>query len=686
MKLKSYSAGSWAGGAGSGTPLFNAVNGEFIAEAGSEGLDFKAMVDYARNVGGPNVRRLTFHQRAAMLKMLAVHLQTKKDVFYELSFASGATKFDAWVDIDGGFGTLYTYSGKGRRELPDKTFFLDGETESLSKGGTFVGRHICVPLEGVAVHINAFNFPCWGMLEKFAPTFLAGMPSIIKPATLTSYITEAIVREIINSGILPEGTLQLVCGSLGNMLDYLTGQDVVSITGSAATGRKLKQHPSIIDNAVRFNMESDSLNFSMLGLDATPDTQEFRLFIKEVVREMTIKSGQRCTAIRRVIVPEQWTEEAIDELKKSFAEIRIGDPRVDGVRMGPLAGQTQVEEVSRSVQELKKQAEVVLDGNASFAPVGKGTDKGAFFPPTILFSSNPLLQKAPHEIEAFGPVCTVMPYKALDDAIELAKMGRGSLVGSIFTADDGQAREIVMGTAAYHGRIMIVNSESAAESTGHGSPLPHLVHGGPGRAGGGEELGGIRAIFHYMQRTALQGSPTTLANITNVWIKGAKREEDMIHPFRKFFEEIEPGDCLYTHGRTITEADIVNFSGVSGDFFYAHSDITALEGSIFDGRCAHGYLVISAAAGLFVDPKRGPVLANYGIDELRFIQPVYVNDTIRVILTCREKISKDVKEGEIPQGVVKWDAEIINQRNEQVAQATILTLVKKKADVNPITI
>lgn len=678
MKLKNFAVGRWVEGNGPGASLFHAVTGEEIATATSEGLDFAAMLDFARKTGGPALRKMTFHDRALMIKALALHLTAKKQMFYALSAATGATKSDSWVDIEGGIGNLFVYASKGRRELPNETFFVDGKQEAISKGGTFTAQHICVPLEGVAIHINAFNFPCWGMLEKIAVNFLAGMPAIVKPATATSYLTELMVQEIIASGILPSGALQLICGSTGNLLDLVTSQDVVTFTGSAETGKKLKTHPAIVDNSVRFNMEADSLNCSILGPDATPDKEEFKLFIKEVVREMTTKAGQKCTAIRRIIVPSTLAEAVIKAISSRLMTNIIGDPAVEGVRMGPLANKAQVIDVKGKVAQLLKVCELAHGNYDSFEVMGADKNKGAFMPSMLLYCNDPLKKTEPHSIEAFGPVSTVMPYNSSAEAVELAKMGKGSLVGSVFTADDGFAREIVLNTACMHGRIYLMNAEAAGESTGHGSPLPHLVHGGPGRAGGGEEMGGIRGMFHYMQRTAIQGSPTTLSKITNTYLTGAKKTEDVIHPFRKYFDELRIGDSLTTHKRTVTETDIVNFANISGDNFYAHTDVTSLEGSIFTSRVAHGYFIISAAAGLFVDPKKGPVLANYGLDELRFIKPVYVGATIGVRLTVKEKISKEKRENEQAQGVVKWLVDVYDETGETIALATILTLVAKK--------
>jgi oxepin-CoA hydrolase/3-oxo-5,6-dehydrosuberyl-CoA semialdehyde dehydrogenase len=677
MRLKNYVQGEWVDGSGRLTDLFDAVTGEKIAEAGTGGIDFRGMVEHARGVGGPNLRRMTFHARARMLKALAIHLTAHKEEFYAISTATGATKGDSWIDIDGGIGTLFAYASRGRREFPDETFYVDGGMEPLSKGGTFVGRHICVPLEGVAIHINAFNFPVWGMLEKLSTTLLAGVPAIVKPATVTSFLTEAVAKRMVDSGVLPSGAFQLLCGSAGDLLDHLESQDAVAFTGSATTGRMLKQGRAVVEHNVRFNQEADSLNYSMLGPDARPGSDEFDLFVKEVAREMTVKAGQKCTAIRRTIVPAAMVDDVVAALRKRLAGVKVGDPRMEGVRMGPLAGRTQVGEVASSLAKLRAAAELVHGGDDDFEVVGADRERGAFFPITLLYDDRPFDRTAPHDVEAFGPVNTVMPYASLDEAIELARMGKGSLVGSLFTADDAIAREVVMGTAPYHGRLMLVNRHSAKESTGHGSPLPHLVHGGPGRAGGGEEMGGVRGVLHWMQRTALQGSPTTLAAVTREWMAGGAQKHDRVHPFRKHFEELEIGETLLTHRRTISEADVVNFAGISGDFFYAHMDDIAARDSIFERRVAHGYFVLSAAAGLFVDPAPGPVLANYGLDNLRFVKPVYIGDTIQVRLTCKQKTAKEDREGQIPQGVVAWDVEVTNQDGEAVAVYTILTLVKR---------
>ena len=680
MKLQSYALGEWVTGTGEATDLVHAVTGEKIAEASSEGLDFRAMAEYARTVGGPKLRAMTFHERARMLKAMAQYLMARKDRYYQISAATGATKADSWIDIEGGIGTFFAYSSRGRREFPDETFYVDGAMEPLSKGGTFVGRHICVPLEGVAVHINAFNFPCWGMLEKLAPTLLAGVPAIVKPATVTSYLTEAMVRDMIEAGILPAGALQLICGSTGDLLSHLECQDAVAFTGSAATGRLLKETPAIVANAVRFNMEADSLNCSILGPDAIPSTEEFDLFIKEVVREMTVKAGQKCTAIRRTIVPAGAEEAVVKALRARLDKIVIGDPAVEGVRMGPLASRGQVKDVRARAAELRHAAELAYGGNDDFAVVGADRERGAFFAPMVLVCDRPFAHHEPHDVEAFGPVNTVMPYKSVDEAVELARLGRGSLCGSLFTADARVARQLVLGVAPYHGRIMVLDRTSAGESTGHGSALPSLVHGGPGRAGGGEEMGGARGVLHYMQRTAVQGSPSMLAAVMDQWMPGAAEKRDLVHPFRKHFEELEIGETLITERRTITDADILAFAELSGDFFYAHMDDAAAQASIFEKRVAHGYFVLSASAGLFVDPAPGPVLANYGLDNLRFVKPVYIGDTIQVRLTCKQKTAKETPEGGIPQGVVAWDVEVKNQNDEPVALYTILTLVRRRAE------
>ncbi|HVZ48458.1 MAG TPA: phenylacetic acid degradation bifunctional protein PaaZ [Gemmatimonadaceae bacterium] len=678
-RLQSYVCGEWVAGTGKAAPLVHAVTGVAFAEASTGGVDFKRVVEYGRSVGGPKLRAMTFHQRALMLKAMAKHLMERKDEFYRVSAATGATKRDGWVDIEGGIGTLFAYASRGRREFPNETFHVEGVTEPLSKGGTFVGRHICVPLEGVAVHINAFNFPVWGMLEKLAPTLLAGVPAIVKPATLTSYLTESVFAEMIASGLFPEGAIQLLCGSAGDLLDHLDEQCAVAFTGSASTGQMLKGTKAIMTHNVRFNQEADSLNFCMLGPDAAPGTEEFDLFIKEVANEMTTKAGQKCTAIRRTFVPEAMLTEVMGALSKRLAGVKVGDPAVEGVRMGPLAGRPQVDEVQKSVNRIASVAERVFGKPDEIDVIGADAKKGAFYPTLLFYSKDPFGASEPHDVEAFGPVNTVMPYKSVDDAIDLAKKGRGSLCGSLFTADDAVARQVILGTAAYHGRLLTVNRNCARESTGHGSPLPHLVHGGPGRAGGGEEMGGVRGVLHYMQRTALQGHPTTLTRVVHEYMQGAQQNTSGTHPFTRHFEELEVGDTLITGTRTITLEDVEKFAALSGDVFYAHmNDDEARAHGVFERRVAHGYFIISAAAGLFVEPSLGPVMANYGMEGLRFTKPVYPGDTIHVRLTVKQKTAKETPEGGVPQGVVAWDVEVKNQAGEACAIYTILTLVRRR--------
>ena len=674
--LQNYALGQWAAGSDKGQELFNAITGEVISTVSSKGLDFGAMCNYARTVGGPKLRALTFQQRGLMLKALALHLQSKKEDFYKVSWATGATRTDSWVDIEGGIGNLFTYASL-RRQFPNETFCYDGDVAKLSKNNTFIGHHICVPKEGVAIHINAFNFPVWGMLEKVAVNWLAGVPAIVKPAALTSFLTEAVVKEIIASKILPEGALQLICGSANGILDHVQSQDIVTFTGSASTGKMLKAHPRLLQEAVHFNMEADSLNCCVLGTDVTPAMPEFDIFIKEIAREITTKAGQKCTAVRRIIVPENMIEDVQIALGKRLAQNVIGDPNTEGVRMGSLAGMSQLVEVKEKVELLSKTQKIIIGNFENFEVKGADKNKGAFMPPIIFLNDKPFTNTDCHNIEAFGPVSTLMPYKTIEDAIELSKMGMGSLVSSIITADNSIARKYTIGAACMHGRILVLNAECAKESTGHGSPMPLLVHGGPGRAGGGEEMGGKRGVFHYLQRTAIQGSPSTITAILNQYQQGAKQIEKDIHPFRQYFEDLEIGETLITAKHTITEADVVNFANVSGDHFYAHTDVTALEGTIFTGRVAHGYYILSKAAGLFVNAKKGPVLLNYGIDECRFTKPVYMGSTIGVRFTCKEKIVQEKKnEEDIAKGIVKWLVDVYDETGETVAIATILTMVK----------
>ena len=671
-KLGNLALNTWIEGDGDGTLLTSAVDGEPVARITSGGLDFAELLRYARRTGGANLRKLTFHERAEMLKRLAKYLMEHKKEFYALSTATGATRADSWVDIDGGISTLFVFSSKGRREMPNDYVYLDGPPEHLSRNGTFVGQHIYTPKLGAAIHINAFNFPCWGMLEKLAPTLLAGVPAIVKPASSTAYLTELMVRRIHASGILPDGALQLVCGSVGDLFEHLNCQDTIAFTGSKNTAEFLQQHPRVISESVAFTAETDSLNSSILGPDALPGTPEFDLYIKEVTREMTSKAGQKCTAIRRIIAPATIAGSVAEALAKSLGEVRIGNPASKDVDMGALASQGQRDEVRGRVNELSHQASIVYGGSDDFDVVDADAAKGAFFMPTLLHCEKPLTSPAVHSVEAFGPVSTILPYSGLDEAIELSRLGEGSLAGSIVTNDDRVARELVLGTAAYHGRMVIINRDCAAESTGHGSPLPHLVHGGPGRAGGGEEMGGIRGVKHYMQRTALQGSPQTLTAIGRRWIRGADQNDPGVHPFRKTFEQLSIGDTTVTDSRQVTLEDIQHFAEFTGDTFYAHTDEeAAAKNPFFDGRVAHGYLILSFAAGLFVDPDFGPVLANYGVDDLRFAQPVNYGDTLKVRLCCKQKTLRvDTGYGE-----VRWDAEVTNQDEEVVAQYDVLTMV-----------
>ena len=678
MQLQNYVTGKWMNGRGEGQPLFDASTGELVATATSDGLNFEDMLNYGRKVGNKNLRKMTFQERGRMLKALALYLMDRKENYYEVSYKTGATRIDSWIDIEGGIGNLFANASL-RRKFPDLPYYTEGDPVGLSKGGTFMGHHILVPKEGVAVHINAFNFPVWGMLEKCAVNWLGGMPAIVKPATLTSFVTEVVVKDIIASGILPEGALQLICGSARTILDHVNYQDVVTFTGSASTGIKLKSNPNIIREAVPFNMEADSLNSIILGQDAAPGTPEFDLFVKEVRKEMTVKCGQKCTAVRRIIVPADYMEDVQIAIGKSLTGLAIGDPRTEGVRMGALAGQEQVKEVKDKLGELLSFSQLVYGDLESFEVTHGSKEKGAYMAPILLRNDRPFEQIGTHEIEAFGPVSTMMPYKDMDEAIELARKGKGSLCSSIVTFDDKIAREYVVNAATHHGRILVLNRESAKESTGHGSPMPLLVHGGPGRAGGGEEMGGMRGVKHYMQRCAIQGTPTTLSHITQQYQYGGKYIEDVRHPFKKYFEELEIGETLITHKRTVTDADIVNFANVSWDHFYAHTDATSLEGTPFTQRVAHGYFVLSAAAGLFVDAAKGPVMLNYGLEECRFTKPVYPGMTIGVRLTVKEKVAQEKREDEdYTKGIVKWLVDVYDETGETVAIATILTMVKMK--------
>jgi oxepin-CoA hydrolase/3-oxo-5,6-dehydrosuberyl-CoA semialdehyde dehydrogenase len=679
ISLENYAEGKWVKGATSSDTLYNAITGEAIYSAGSDGLDFDAMMKYARSKGGKALRRMTFHERGRMLKALAMHLLSKKEEFYKISAMTGATRIDSWVDIEGGIGNLFANASL-RKNFQDETYYVDGSAVKLSKNNTFIGHHIMTPLQGVAIHINAFNFPVWGMLEKIAVNLLAGVPAIVKPATITSYLTEAVFKEIIASGILPEGALQLICGSARGILDFVQNQDVVTFTGSAETGRKLKSHPRLISEAVPFNMEADSLNCCVLGTDVSTDMPEFDLFIKEVAREITTKAGQKCTAIRRIIVPEDKVEDVKIALGKRLLSTTIGDPSVEGVRMGPLAGISQRDDVMGKVKELMQHQEIVIGHLEEFNVTGADKNKGAFMSPIVFYNDKPFEKTACHDIEAFGPVSTIIPYRELDEAVELSKMGKGSLVCSIATASSKVARDFTLEAANMHGRILVLNAECAKESTGHGSPMPLLVHGGPGRAGGGEEMGGMRGVMHYLQRTAIQGSPSMITAITNVYQQGAKGNIEDVHPFQKTFDDLQVGDQLLTEKRLITSEDIDRFADLSGDHFYAHMKDTNFEGTMFTHQVAHGYFIISVAAGLFVDSySMNPVLLNYGIDELRFTKPVYPGTNVQVRFTCKEKIPSDARdENDVPKGIVKWLVEILDETDEPlVGLATILTMVKK---------
>ena len=675
IPLESFVAGRWQAGSGDFLDLHDATTAEVISRASSAGVDFAAMLTHARGVGGPNLRALTFHERAGLLKALAKALTEQKEALYRLSYATGATKGDAWIDIDGGISTLFVYASKGTRELPNDRVFLDGGVEALARGGSFVGQHICVPLEGAAVHINAFNFPVWGMLEKLAPALLAGVPAIVKPATVTSYLAELVFHRIIESGILPAGAVQLICGGVGDLFDHLTCQDVVCFTGSASTAQRLKTHPVIVANAVRFTAETDSLNSSILGPDATRGSAELDLFVAEVAREMTVKAGQKCTAIRKAFVPAGCAAEVLEALRARLAATTVGDPRLEQVKMGPLASAGQRREVLAQLGQLQLEAQTVLDGKPGDV-LGADPQKGAFIAPVLLYCEDPGAAARIHSVEAFGPVCTVLPYDNADQAVSLARRGGGSLVGSVFTADEEFAGHAVAGLAPFHGRLLVVNRHCAKESTGHGSPLPHLVHGGPGRAGGGEEMGGIRGVLHYMQRTAVQGTPDVIRAVTRRWVKGALQLDPGMHPFQKPFGALNIGDTFNSAERLITLQDIDRFAELSGDRFYAHMDEEqARRNPLFGGRVAHGYLLVAAAAGLFVHAPYGPVLANYGIDGLRFVKPVKPGDRIKVRLTCKEK---SLRAG-TGYGEVRWATEITNQAGETVAAYDVLTMVSEKA-------
>ena len=674
---QSYILGQWTEGKGVETSLYNAINGEELGSVSSDGFNYADILEYGRKTGGRPLRKMTFQERGRMIKALALHLLTKKKHYYEVSAWTGATKIDSWIDIEGGIGNLFANASL-RKQFPDLPYYVDGVAAPLSKEGTFIGHHIMVPKQGIAVHINAFNFPIWGMLEKIAVNLMAGVPTVVKPSEYTCYLTEVMVRDIIASKILPEGALQLVCGLGRGIIDHVQSEDTVTFTGSASTGKILKSLPQIVNNSVSFNLEADSLNATILGEHAVPGTAEFDLFIKEATKEITVKAGQKCTAVRRIIVPENLVGDVQKGISDRLARTVIGDPSEEGVRMGALATRTQVDRVRESVELLAGSQEIVFGDMDNFEIKGGNKEKGAFFSPVLFYNDDPFTKTDVHEVEAFGPVSTIMPYKNMDDAIELARMGKGSLVSSIVTPNDQEAREYVVGAASMHGRILVLNEACAKESTGHGSPMPLLTHGGPGRAGGGEEMGGKRGILHYLQRTSIQGHPTTITEITQQFQVGAAQPEANPHVFRQYFEDLVIGDTVFTHKHTVTDADIVNFANVSGDNFYAHMDATSLDGTIFEQRVAHGYFILSKAAGLFVDPKKGPVLLNYGVEEARFVKPVYPGATIGVRFTVKEKIDQEKRsEDDIAKGIVKFLVDVYDETGETVALATILTMVKK---------
>lgn len=672
-RLKSYIAGAWCTGEGEGDPVANAATGALHALIGTQGLDFRAALEWGRAVGGPALRAMTIHQRALMLKALGLKLMELKEEFYQESFATGATRSDAWPDIEGGIGTMLTFASKARREFPNARVLKEGPVEILARDGSFMGQHILTSMEGVAIHINAYNFPVWGMLEKIAPSLIAGMPCLVKPASQTAYLTELVVRRMLETGLLPDGALQIVTGDPGDLLDHVTEQDVVTFTGSATTGQMLRTKPAIVSNSVRFTMEADSLNASVLGVDAGPGTPEFDLFVREVAREMTAKAGQKCTAIRRIMVPRSLEAAFVEALTARLGQVPIGLPTEPSVRMGALVSLKDRDVVRARIAELLSEAEIVA-GDPDNCPLISGdANKGAFMAPVLLRSANPLEGEAVHGIEAFGPVATLMPYDDPEEAIRLCRMGRGSLVSSVFTNDQALAEKLVMGLAPFHGRVLIGNRGSAKSSTGHGSPLAPLVHGGPGRAGGGEEMGGMRGVKHFMQRTAIQGAPAMLSAVTGQWVDGAPVHHDR-HPFRKSLAELEIGDQIVTDTRPVTQADVEHFAEFTGDTFYAHMDSAAAKANpFFEDRVAHGYLIASFAAGLFVDPEPGPVLANYGVDRMRFMMPVYFGDSLRVRLTCKEINPRENAE----HGEVRWDCQVVNQREELVAQYDVLTMVAK---------
>ncbi|MEM9966648.1 MAG: phenylacetic acid degradation bifunctional protein PaaZ [Pseudomonadota bacterium] len=670
LNVSSYAAGTWVKPGPGAREIESAITGEVIGHAGNDTLDIAAMRDHAKKVGGPALRRMTFHARARMIKAIALHLQSHRETLYALSYNTGATLSDHKIDVDGGIGTMLVFASKGRREMPDSHVYLDGAVESLGRSGQFLGRHIYTPLQGVAFHINAFNFPVWGMLEKLAPTLLAGMPAIVKPATSTSYVAEACVRLIINSGLLPEGALQLVSGGLGKVLDQLDCQDTVSFTGSCETALALRSNHNLLANGVRFSAEQDSLNASVLGMDAAEGTPEFDLLIDEVTREMTAKAGQKCTAIRRIMVPETQIDAVVTAIAGRLNKVRVGHPRTHGVEMGALVSRAQKRDVLAKAAQIETEAARVCGDPEDFGCIDADPAKGAFLPPLLFYCASPEKAHEVHQTEAFGPVATVMPYRDPSQAIGLLNKGKGSLVASVLTNDGDFAREIALGAGAFHGRLYFNNRQSMKEATGHGAPMPHMVHGGPGRAGGGEELGGIRGVMHYMQRTAVQGSPDILTQIGNQWVPGATEFTEKSHPFTRRFDELELGDTLHSPSREVTLDDIETFAHFTGDTFYAHMDEDAAKANpFFPGRVAHGYLLLSFAAGLFVQPDPGPVLANTGLDHLRFMTPIVAGDSIRVRMTVKQKTRRTDDYGE-----VRWHVTLFTNNDSIAAEYELLTM------------
>lgn len=672
-RLESYVEGAWRRGDGEGQPVLNAATGTVHALIGTEGLDFKAALAWGRAKGGPALRAMTIHERALMLKAVGLKLMELKEEFYLENFATGATRRDGWIDIEGGIGTMLTFASKARRELPNTRVLTEGPVEVLSRDGSFVAQHILSPFVGVAVHINAYNFPVWGMLEKIAPSLIAGMPCIVKPASQTAYLTELVVRRMLETGLLPEGALQIVTGSAGDLLDHVDEQDVVTFTGSASTGQKLKSSPAILKHSVRFTMEADSLNASILGADAGPGTDEFDLFVREVANEMTVKAGQKCTAIRRIIVPKTHEQAAVEAISARLSKTKIGLPDDEAVRMGAIVSLNDRDGVKAKVAELATEAEIVSGSLDTVDLISGEADRGAFMAPVLMHCAKPLTAEIVHSVEAFGPVATIMSYEDTQEAVELARKGRGSLASSLFSNDGALVHDVVTGLAPFHGRVLIGNRGSAKTSTGHGSPLAPLVHGGPGRAGGGEEMGGMRGVKHFMQRSAIQGTPEMLSAVTGQWVDGASVRTD-VHPFRKSLAELKIGDQIATKARKVTLEDVEHFAEFTGDTFYAHMDSEAAKANpFFEDRVAHGYLIASFAAGLFVDPEPGPVLANYGVDDLRFLTPVYFGDSLKVRLTCKEINPRENAD----HGEVRWDCQVTNQKDEVVAQYYVLTMVAK---------